>query len=357
MQATHKNPASGGGARGKAFPRGFSLVEVLVVAGILGLLLGLLLPAIQSARESARLLQCGFNLRQIGVAIHARHEARRVLPTSVASGGFDFLGDFDPRGGTSHSWLVQILPFLGEQPLADRFNLRQGLFAGPRGDRPGPEAERLPLLVCPSDGAGGPPFAHPWLTGGRLCGRGNYAAWAGPYHGEYQHLYPAALGWRKRPRLLDVTEGLHAALMATEVRAGHHPQDARGAWAVGWNGASVLAFDMHHHDSEGSHFRHADQSLGHTQRPNIRDAAVNVDVLYACPDPVAASRAGMPCATWQGWGTWRFLSSAPRSLHRGGVQALWADGRVTFLEDGIDEILMAYLIAIGDGQAVSLAGP
>ena len=65
----------------------------------------------------------------------------------------------------------------------------------------------------------------------------------------------------------------------------------------------------------------------------------------------------MPCATWQGWGRWRFLSSAPRSLHRGGVQALWVDGRVRFLEDGIDEILMAHLIAIGDGQAVSLAGP
>ncbi len=356
MHSIDQNPVSGDGARGTAFARGFSLVEVLVVVAILGLLLGLLLPAIQSARESARLVQCGSNLRQIGGAIHARHEARRVLPTSVASGGFDFLGDFDPRGGTSHSWLVQILPFLGEQPLADRFNLRQGLFAGPHSDRPGPEAERVPLLVCPSDGAGGPPFSHAWLTAGRACGRGNYAAWAGPYHGEYQHLYPAALGWRTRPRFIDVTEGLHAALMATEVRAGQHQQDARGAWAVGWNGASVLAFDMHHRDIIRGPFRHAEQSLGHTQRPNIRDAAVNVDVLYACPDPVAASRAGMPCGTWQSWGQWRFLSSAPRSLHRGGVQALWADGRVTFLEDGIDEILMAYLIAIGDGHTVSLGG-
>lgn len=356
MQPPAESHASRRGPRTLTMHFGFSLVEVLVVVAILALLLGLLLPAVQGAREAARLVQCGSNLRQIGTAVHARHEARRLLPTSVASGGFDGLGDFDPRGGTSHSWLVQILPFLGEQPLADRFNLREPLLAAPLGATAGPEAERLPLLVCPSDGAGGQRFADADLTGGRECARGNYAAWASPYHVEYQHLYPATLGWRERPRLTDVTDGLHATLMASEVRAGREAGDARGAWAVGWNGASVLAFDMHHGGPDGGPFRHSAETLGHTQRPNVRHPEVNVDVLYACPDPAAAGRAEMPCGVWQLFGPWRYLSSAPRSFHRGGVQSLWADGRVTFLEDGVDEILMAYLIAIGDGQPVTLAG-
>lgn len=356
MRALAETPRHSRGPHAVPVQSGFSLVEVLVVLATIALLIGLVLPAVQSARESARLVQCGSNLRQIGIAIHTRHEARRLLPTSVASGGFDGLGDFNPRSGTSHSWLVQILPFLDDQPLADRFDLRKPMFAAPPGGAAGPEAARLPLLVCPSDGASGPPFADPKLTAGRECGRGTYAAWASPYHVEYQHLYPATLGWRERPRLADVTDGLHAALMATEVRAGRAAGDARGAWAVGWNGASVLAFDMHHGGPDGGPFRHSPDSLGHTQRPNIRSERVNVDVLYACPEPAAAVGAGMPCGTWQFFGPWRYLSSALRSLHRGGVQALWADGRVTFLEDGIDEILMAYLIAIGDGQPVTLAG-
>jgi prepilin-type processing-associated H-X9-DG protein len=80
---------------------------------------------------------------------------------------------------------------------------------------------------------------------------------------------------------------------------------------------------------------------------------VNVDVLYACPDQEAANARGMPCAAWVENDIWRYLSSAPRSSHPGGVQALWADGRVDFLDDGIDEVTLAYLIAIGDGRPVA----
>lgn len=59
----------------------FTIIELLVVIGVIGVLVALLLPAIQAAREAGRQANCKANLRQLSIALQMRVDSRDRLPS------------------------------------------------------------------------------------------------------------------------------------------------------------------------------------------------------------------------------------------------------------------------------------
>ena len=336
----------------------FTLVELLVVIAIIGILVSLLLPAVQSARSAARGLQCKNHLKQLGLAVLNYESARGALPVAgfVAPNPDSLNDSFDPQSGPQIGWMVLILPFIEEQSLYDQFEITatSSIFE----QTADPQATSVTSYLCPSDDAFGKLYVHR-LSQQRPFAKGNYAAYVGPQHVTDQQFIPGAFGGFKPGdpnlrghRLAKVRDGASRTVAISEVRVRDVEQDLRGAWALPWGAASVLAIHIDHlyRGNESprdlrsiQHYVPDPDYLNWSHMPN----AEKPDLIYTCLRPFEAAVEGVPCARASGR-TKRFASGSARSRHIGGVNAVALDGHVGFMSNDIDPYIMAHLVSTRD---------
>ena len=100
---------------------GFTLVELLVVIGIIAILMSILIPTLSRARQTAFSLKCLSNLRQLGLAFQMYSSANKMYlpyPTTAMLGG----GDPD-----QYLWFIALDPYLASNTKGQ--DLRTGVAA------------------------------------------------------------------------------------------------------------------------------------------------------------------------------------------------------------------------------------
>lgn len=200
-------------------PHGFTIVELLVVIGIIGLLLALLLPAVQSAREAARRTQCRNNLKQVGLAAIGFEVAHQTFPPpQVLPRGGGLVGGGGGDYGHLGSVFVLLLPYLEEGSLYDSYRIDES---------PGSSnnsrytSGSLPPYLCPTMHL---PRQVPHPCGESL-GPGSYLASTrvaygtpGGLDGAFDN--PPGPGRRYRMQPRHVTDGLSNTLLIGETSYG-----------------------------------------------------------------------------------------------------------------------------------------
>lgn len=292
--------------------RGFTLLELVAVSGIVSLLLMLAGPAVQQTREAARRTQCRENLHQIGLAIQNYVDGSGCYPAVFM------------RVPKAHGWTSFLLSWLPEgDKVAEKYD-----FSVDWCDAVNAEAiqTRIPAFECPTAGLG-------------RVARGTVANCDRPYAGailDYlaaNRVSPTVVerGWLPAStkvkgifsreewcRPADITDGTSQTLLAAEVAGTPamyvfrekelHPMYGNrgfGAWADG-----APYFQAHGHEADGRNW----------------------------PGPCTVN-----CTN----------DDAVYSFHEGGAHFLFADGQVQFLSEDLDLFVLFALFTRANGEVIT----
>lgn len=337
---------------------GFTLVELLVVIAIIGVLVGLLLPAVQAAREAARRSTCTNNMKQLGIAVHTFHDAKKKLPSSVRP-----FASFTVRAGV----FALLLPYMDRKDLWDQYDTSVTWSDTTASHNLAISSSRVGSYECPSSPAQGvtdhvPDGVTPSTPWTPVVANGDYAGSLGvspalplaypslPIQGSFASVSTAAKptnGFLPKNAAItfgNVTDGLSNTIAILE---------SAGRPSLWRRGSLVDPDPGKHRVNAGGWARPASDVL-FTGSNATGDQLVGTYVGRTNGDDIGTETYGATgyttSASGINWGTEG--TSQPYSFHNGGLNVVLGDGAVKFIADDVKvEIFAALVTRNGAGSS------
>lgn len=301
---------------------GSTLLEILVAIGIVGILVSLALPAIGASRSYAERSGCANKLKQFGIAlanyenVHGMYPAGRIPVATAQRNDFSL-----------HS---RLLPFFEQSSNTEWLNFEAGYAVSGRGPlnqflKPPAELKPISSFICPTE-----------ANTQKAQGAVNYRACIGPDPSTSKPFFnhdhgPFSLNVCRRVR--DIPDGLANTAFVSERVLGDFDSGVYSANRDYWftNGPSVVV--------PNAYFISACQLFSSPNPPHFSEMGnswMDAGLRSTAYNHVFGPNSEVPDCAVRDSGSNVFGAVGARSGHFSGVNVLYGDGTVHFIENGVD---------------------